>query len=39
MCTDNAVENCCKLSGVYNMKLAQCKVYKAAEAPFNTFTK
>ena len=39
MCTDNAVENCCKLSGVYNMKLARCKVYKAAEAPFNTFTK
>ena len=39
MCTDNAVENCCKLTGVYNMKLAQCKVYPTAPAPFNSFTR
>ncbi len=39
MCTDNEVENCCKLTGVYNMKLAQCKVYPTAPAPFNSFTR
>lgn len=37
MCTDMAPENCCELSGGYNMKLALCKVTKSAPAPFDTF--
>ncbi len=39
MLTDNEIENCCPISGTYNMKLAMVKVYRAAPAPFNTFTK
>ena len=36
MCTDNDPDNCCRLSGVYNIKLAMCNVHRADDVPFKT---
>ena len=36
MCTDNDPDNCCRLSGVYNVKLAQCNVHRADDVPFRS---